>query len=468
MNPLLAKHGRIRCLFWIALGLLVAVPPAWSALRERLEPPTDKQRSGHKTPAPKKAKKPKKTATDEAGIEKIRWGKRHGETDEQYDKRYGALLRKVGQDKHGDFSGGNFETAKGEKSEKIRLWTYTGNPFIVRTDISKEFTADAAMYMEMLHREYSTAYSKLLGGVKADLRGEKVEVIIFADRDVYMKNGGAAGSGGFFHPAVHLLNDRGPYWPARHYRLEQFTDGVKDFAKWPKGTLKHEAAHMELQLRLGYTLYANVVGFPVDCPRWWNEGHAAVFEYWDFDKTVEENLADIPNRGRYAPVIRRLHGTDRWKDFHYVWTINPKTWHEDMTDKEGQGFLNYAQAWSLAAYMMHSGNKGRADFRKIFDLSKRVGADRQTTYKGDRMLAWEEKFPSKDREQLETNWNDWVGEFVSREKRVPNEDYFLQLNAYKPDVVDKLERYSKEEVDSLMNDLKKEDKRRKKEIAVEK
>jgi hypothetical protein len=462
MNRFIVKQAPYR-LLGIAFALFTAAP-AWSAAGERGDPP-DKAPPDRKAAAPKKSKKTEKKGAPEAAAEKVRWGQRRGETAAQYDKRYAAVLRKTEQDKHGDFSGGHFENAKGEKT---RLWTYNGNPFIVRTDISKEFTADAAMYMEMLHREYSSAYSKLLGGVKADLRGEKVEVIIFADRDVYMKNGGTAGSGGFFHPAVHLLNDRGPYWPARHYRLQQFTDGVKDFAKWPKATLKHEAAHMELQLRLGYTLFANVVGFPVDCPRWWNEGHASVFEYWDFDRTVEENLADIPNRGRYAPVIRRLHGTGRWKDFHYVWTINPKTWHEDMTDKEGQGFLNYAQAWSLAAYMMHSGNKGRADFRKIFDLSKRVGADRQTTYKGDRMLAWEEKFPAKDREQLESNWNDWVGEFVSREKRVPDEDYYLQQNSYKPDVVDQLERYSKEEVDSLMKDLKKEEKRRKKEIAVEK
>ncbi len=438
-------------------------PPDSGAVQFNMDdPPAD----GAKRAAKKPKKADKADKKDEASSEpkeRIRWGKRRNETDEQYDKRYSALLKKVDQDKHGDFNGGHFENAAGEK---IRLWTYMGHPFIVRSDISKEFTADTAMYMEMLHREYGVAYSKLLGGVKADLR-EKVEVIVFADQEVYRKNGGSAGSGGFFHPAVHLLNDRGPYWPASHYRLQQFTDGIKDFNKWPKGTLKHEAAHMEIQLRLGYTLFYNVVGFPVDCPRWWNEGHAAVFEYWDFEKTVDENFAEIPNRGRYAPIIRRLHGTDRWKDFHYVWTIDPKTWHEDMTDKNDQGFLNYAQAWSLAAYMMHSGNKGRADFRKIFDLSRRVGADRQTTYKGDRMVAWDEKFPKKDQEKLETNWNDWVGEHVSRDKKVADEEYYLQQRGYKVDV-DELVRYSKEEFEELSKKIRKEERRRKKEVKVEK
>jgi len=444
--------------FAILICLAMAARPVWSG------PQADGDKDDKKTEKkvePKKADKPKKQVEEKHEV--VRWGKRRSETDEQYDKRYATLLKKIEQDKHGDFDGGNFENAKGEK---IRLWTYKGNPFIVRTDISREFTADSAMYMEMLHREYGAAYSKLLGGVKPDLR-EKVEVIIFADRDVYMKNGGTPGSGGFFNPAAHLHQDRGPFWPASHYRLEQFTDGVKDFAKWPKGTLKHEAAHMELQLRLGYTLFANVVGFPVDCPRWWNEGHATVFEYWDFDKTVDENFADVPNRGRYAPVIRRIHGTDRWKDFHYVWTIDPKTWHQDMTDKNDQGFLNYAQAWSLAAYMMSSGNKGRADFRKIFDLSRRVGADHQTTYKGDRKLAWEDKFPAKDQKLLEDNWNEWVAKNVPRDKKVPDEDYYLQQRAYNPAVIDKLEHYTKDEAEKYSKDVRKEERRRKKEVKVE-
>ena len=55
------------------------------------------------------------------------------------------------------------------------------------------------------------------------------------------------------------------------------------------------------------------ISVPVDCPRWWNEGMASVFEYWDPDKTVDENFAAIPNRGRYAPVIRLLHGTKTGK-----------------------------------------------------------------------------------------------------------------------------------------------------------
>jgi len=140
-----------------------------------------------------------------------------------------------------------------------------------------------------------------------------------------------------------------------------------------------------------------------------------------------------------------------------------------MTDKDGQGFLNYAQAWSLAAYMMNSGNKGRGDFRTIFDLSKRVGADRQTTYQGDHMLAWEDKFPREKQASLEKSWNDWVSDCISREKRVPDEDYFLQQNGYKPDVVDKLERYSeKDDIEKLITSVKKEEKRRKKAIAVEK
>jgi hypothetical protein len=403
-------------------------------------------------PKPKKKKKPsnKKEVM-------VRWGQKRTETDEQYDKRYAKVLLKVKQDKRGDLTDGTFMNGK---NEEVRLWTYMGNPFIVRSDISKEFTADTAMYMEMLHREYGRAYALLLGGIESHLGGEKIEVLVFADQATYAKNGGPPGSGGFFRSFGHLLDERGPHWPAKRYLLQQFTDGATDFRKWEKGTLKHEAAHMELQLRLGNTLFPGEnIGVPVQAPRWWNEGHAAVFEYWDFDKTVEENFAEVPNRGRYAPVIRRIFDTDKWKDFNYVWTINGEQWSNDMTSS--QGFLNYAQAWSLAAYMMNGGKKGRQDFQAIFNLSKKVGVDRQTTVKGDRSRTWEQKFPDEIKVRLEKNWTDWVRTNLPKDKAVPDEDYFLKRNGYKPDVTDHLENFTSDEYAKLRKEIDDEEKRRK-------
>lgn len=424
--------------------------------------PDEGSQPGTKSKKKSSKKKSKKDSDKDSKKERIRWGQRRGESNEKYDKRYDRALRKIKQDKRGDFTTGMINNGK----DQVRMWTYMGYPFIVRSDISKEFTADTLMYMEMLHREYGAAYRKILG-VKSDLK-EPVEVIVFADRKTYMQNGGTPGSGGFFNPAVHLIGDRGPHWPARHYRLQQFTDGVTDFAKWGKGVLKHEAAHMELQLRLGYKVLPGYeIGFPVDCPRWFNEGHASVFEYWDFDKTVDQNLADISNRGRYAPVIRRAFGTNRWKDFNYVWTIDPSTWHKDMTSD--QGFLNYAQAWSLCAYMMSGSKKGAADFRKIFDLSTRVGVDRQTTWSGDRMRAWEDAFPERDRELLAKNWKDWVGENVSRKKKVPDEDYFLRRMGYNPKRVDKLIAYKSEDDIAANKDwVEKQRKKREESDTIEK
>lgn len=400
----------------------------------------------------KKAGKSDKKSSGKKKV--IRWGKRANETDEKYDQRYQRVLKKVKMDKEGDIEGG-----------PTRLWTYKGHPFIVRTDIGPEFTADSVMYMEMLHREYGAAYKKLLGNEPARVK-EAIEVIIFKSRKTYTQNGGGAGSGGQF--MTHFsFPDRGPFWPALHYRLMQFTDGVEDFAKWPKGVLKHEAAHMEMRLRLGMTLIPQLqVAVPVDCPRWFDEGQASVFEYWDFDKSVDENFELIPNRGRYAPVIRRIHKTNRWKDFHYVWTIDPSTWHADMTSD--QGFLNYAQAWSLAAYMMHGGVKGRKDFRAIYHLSKRVGADRQTTYKGDGLRAWEDQFPEKARAAMESNWSTWVGDNVPRTRKVPDEDYMLLRMGYNPEIVEKLEGYSEDELEDILKKVRKENERRKKKPKVEK
>ncbi|MBX3394526.1 MAG: hypothetical protein KF841_04075 [Phycisphaerae bacterium] len=421
----------------------------------------------------KKKAKPKKSSKDDKSAKKkhplredgsshIRWGQRRTESDEAYDKRYAALLKRIKQDKKGDFTGGSFTNGK----EQVYLWTYMGHPFIVRTDISKEFTADTAMYMEMLHRDYGNAYKKFLG-VPAQIK-QPIEVIVFADRATYMRNGGAPGSGGMFQPAAHLMQDRLDAWPARHFRLSQFTDGETDFAKWEKGTLKHEAAHMELQMRLGMTLLPGYnIGFPVRAPNWWNEGHASVFEWWDFDKDVDENLLEVPDRGRYAPIIRRLFGTDGWKNFDYVWKIDPASWHRDMTTP--QGYLNYCQSWSLAAYMMSSGVEGRNHFRAIFDLSKRVGVDRQTTYQGDTMLAWQDKFPIEEQEKLEKQWMKWVETHVSRDKKVPDEEYFLRRGGFNPKVLDRLERFSSEEdFEANRKWVKAEEKRRAKLKLIEK
>src|SRR5207302_1631257 len=114
---------------------------------------------------------------------------------------------------------------------------------------------------------------------------------------------------------------------------------ISEFSQWPKGVLKHEAAHMELRMRLGVILDFHLRAYwPVVAPEWFDEGQASVFENWDFDKTVEENLAEIPFRGRYAGVIRRAFGTDKFKEFDYVWKIDPSTWHKDLTSE--QGILN--------------------------------------------------------------------------------------------------------------------------------
>lgn len=384
--------------------------------------PKPKGRAPQKKAGPKKPDKKAESPASQPEKKKVkvRWGKQRTESDEAYDKRYAGVLRTIKKDNPEDHTGG-----------MVPLYTYIGknSPFIVRTDIDAEFTANTVMYMEMLHREYGQAYSKLLGGVPSRIR-EPIEVVVYESRETYLKTGGSEGAGGHFDPYILFRpRDRGPHWKARHYRLVQFTSGVKDFAKWPKGVLKHEAAHMEIQMRLE--------GFWVDCPRWWNEGHAAVFEYWDFDKTVDENFAEIPNRGRYAPVIRRIAETDKWKDFHYIWTIDGESWHKDMTSQ--QGFLNYAQAWSLAAYMMNEGKSGRADFTRIFGLSKRVGADRKTNpLTGKRTIAWEKAFPIEDQRRMEENWTKWVKKNVAKDKAIPDEDYYLSLQGYDPKVKDKL------------------------------
>jgi hypothetical protein len=321
------------------------------------------------------------------------------ESDEKYEKRRDLMIKRAEKDKDGFF-------------------TLEAQPFIVRTDISAEFTVETALFMQMLHREYGSAYKSL--GLPPGPPKEWIEVLVYLTHETYMARGGPAGAGGHFRQWI--FTDRPPNWKSRHYRLEMFTSGEEKFEKWEKSTLKHEAAHMELQMRLG---------FFVDSPRWFNEGQASCFEYWDFDKSVEENLKLIPTRGRYAPVIRRLWDTPEFKPFSYVWDIDPASWHADMTNQ--QGALNYCQAWSLAAFMLNQGRDGAKAFRTIYGLSKRVGADRRVGRRGVKTLAWQSEFPAPEQKKIEEQWMAWIKSNLPKNKKNADEREGLIDLGYDPD-----------------------------------
>lgn len=86
---------------------------------------------------------------------------------------------------------------------------------------------------------------------------------------------------------------------------------------------------------------------------------------------------------------------------------------------------------------------------------------------GDRTRAWEEKFPAEAKETLEKNWTKWVQENISRDKSVPDEEYYLKRGGYNPDVKDKLQRYSSTEIENLRKWIREEEERRKKSKQIE-
>ncbi len=464
-----AERWYVRMLL-VLVALSVMLPLAVAALPQRpasdagtprfLLEDDDKPARNKK---PKKKKSTRREGSGKKAAEKIRWGQRLNESDEEYDKRFATRIKRIKQDTKGDYNGGQFFN---EKGEEIQLWTYMGHPFIIRTDIDKEFTAHMTMYMEHLHREFSSAYFKLLGKA-ADVK-EPVEIITFADRGAYMRAGGHPASGGQFAFAMHFSNDRGRGWPAKHYRMMQFTKGVTDFSKWPKDVLKHESCHMELYMRVGYKLDpTGTIGFPIIPPIWWNEGQAGIFEWWDFRKSVEENFEEIPTRGRYVPMIRRTYGTDDWKDFDYYWTINRAKW-----DSEGRVLLNYAQGWSICGYMMTGGREGIMDFRRIFDLTKRVGTNDPDISFSERKVgfsrAWAEVFSPEAQDKMSKNWEKWVKKHVPKDGTIPDEDYYIRKMNCDPSVSDRLQPITDEKkLKENEKWVEKEERRRKKATVVE-
>jgi hypothetical protein len=348
------------------------------------------------------AKEKKKTSKKEKAVVHRDWGRRKSETDAAYKKRRDGMLQRC-------------------KKDALDLFSVKNANFLVRTDIGADFTVDLALYIEELHRAYQAAFSKL--GAPPSRLKDLIEVVCYRDRKSYMDDGGPAGAGGHFDPVAGFRPDRKrpKNWPAGQFLLALFTNGEENFDKWDKSVMKHEAAHMELQFRLGY--------LSLNAPRWWNEGMAACFEYWDFDKGVEENFALITKRGRYAPFVRRLWGTPRWKDFNYIWTIDGAAWHRDMGNI--QGYLNYCQAWSLASFMFTQGTEGKKFFNKIFTLSISLGEDRANKL-GVKKRGWEEAFPLSDRLDLQKAWVGWVEKSFPKSARNDDESEHLLKMGYDP------------------------------------
>jgi len=397
------RHSPLR---WAALSALVVVflwTPAGPVLRASDGPGAlpcldeDKDDKASKRSRKKRKKRPHY------------WGRRPKESLKKYKRRKSRMIKRC-------------------KKDELDMYSYQHRNFLIRTDISEEFTVELALYVEELHRAYSSAFSKM-GAPPSKLR-DLVEVVCYKDRQRYIDEGGGENSGGHFHPMAKAdpkYWSRPDNWPAGQFRLMMFTDGEEEFDKWEKSTMKHEAAHMELQLRLGYTA--------LDAPRWWNEGMAACFEWWDFDKSVEENFELIPKRGRYAPFIRRLWATERWKDFEYIWTIDGASWHRDMATP--QGYLNYCQAWSLAAFMFNQGVEGKKFFNQLFNLTIRMGADHAISYTGTRKRGWEVAFPLEERMELEEAWLAWVKEHLPKDGRNRGEAMDMLKRGFDPDA-DKL------------------------------
>ncbi len=119
-----------------------------------------------------------------------------------------------------------------------------------------------------------------------------------------------------------------------------------------------------------------------------------------------------------------------WNDISATARGMRAAWHNDM--KSVQGFLNYSQAWSLAAFMFNQGVKGKKFFNQIFNLSVRMGGDTKT-YFGVKKRGWEEAFSRADREELEKAWVEWVKKVLPKDERVPKEETYLLRIGLDPD-----------------------------------
>jgi hypothetical protein len=192
----------------------------------------------------------------------------------------------------------------------------------VRSDVSEDFTAELAAFMEVFYQQLSDTLQ-----IKAQPIPEKMKVTVFAAEDDYRKlfNNGTRGYFRWQFDASGKFTD---------FTLYSFVKepAEREFAKFYHPILQHEGTHMLLQRFAGKN----------KIPPFINEGIATWFQFWNLRMTMADNLKKRKTQSFYHSLL--LEKLKAEKDFtpklDRMLQIEEKDWNRDNMGAEAS--LNYA------------------------------------------------------------------------------------------------------------------------------
>ena len=220
----------------------------------------------------------------------------------------------------------------------VRYATYT-----VKTDIDRQFAAEAAVYM----RKFQAAFRSFFKP-KPKLK-IRPTLYIFKDRATYKKAMTARG--------YKDLAAAGGGYAATWKRSELYcfhNKPGKSFGRMNKEPIRHEGAHQLLNHALGRH----------DVPIWFTEGVATFFEDWDLGKPRKWNIDKLQKGHSLFGWIKKSFGTDTFKDLNHLVRLIHETWRPDKNAKD-LVMQHYAEAQSFMTFLLVN-PKGREFFSHIF------------------------------------------------------------------------------------------------------
>lgn len=225
-------------------------------------------------------------------------------------------------------------------------FTLEGEHWKVETGVSARFTAELTLFMDLFHG----SFNDLMSGLDAQpIVKQKPTVQVLGSQADY--------------EAKHTKSSRGYYsykWDANGvwttFHLYTFIKHPKEreFSRFYHPILLHEGTHVLMRGLLGKA--AN--------PKWFDEGVATYFQFWDLNKSVKANRKTRYSRSLYLKHLSGAVRKDGLPKLQKVLDLGPLGWNPDnmgpIADK------HYAFGESLIDCMLTS-KKGAEFFVQTFE-----------------------------------------------------------------------------------------------------
>lgn len=257
------------------------------------------------------------------------------------------------------------QIAKLEKSAKKRGGRHVVETegWLVETDVSRRFTAELALFMD----KFAASFDVLIKGLHVGKKvSRKPTVIVFDDKNVYAEKF-PGGSRGYYR--YHFNSEE---FDELHLYSYIDNDKERDFKFFYHRILIHEGTHLLLR---------TYIGKPV-IPKWFDEGIATYFQFWNLAASPKKNMKSRYSRSHFRDVLKKecQKTPPSLRELLTITTWNP----DDMGPIANR---NYAMAENFVD-MLLSSREGQRVFKRTFR----------------RLIARKELFAQKELAMLELAW----------------------------------------------------------------